>query len=385
MNGLSRSAVLGACAAAILGCKSGTEPSTPAPANSRFPMLANEGGHLLSPLRVIAVVAANDSLRDSIFAFAKALPASKWWPAVATPYAVSPTITAFTVTGPPIAPTTQLAIADVDAYVTAAAIDSAGYVPDGRTVYLVFLPAGVSFGGSTFGNFHTPLRPSDALAVIGRFQSSTMETLTIAASHEIIESATDPEFDAWRLRSATPPWTASPWALDDGGSFEENGDLCEGTRYLEAGFYYQRVFSNQAAALGGDPCVPVAATPYFNVTTEGWYSTTTGEVTVPISGWSVGTVADWTIFENPGRESASALPTMTISCPDTVSVGRSRYCGLNNGKTATAHVVLPPGAASQSYFTFHLYSYPLRANGGGPGGGPGEDNFHTWFFGVYVP
>lgn len=117
MNRLSRTAILGACTAAILGCGSSTEPSTAMTGISRFPVLPNGGGRILSPLRVIFVAAANDTLRDSLFAFAKALPTSHWWPAVATPYGVSPTVTVFTGTGPPMAPTAQLSIADVDAYV----------------------------------------------------------------------------------------------------------------------------------------------------------------------------------------------------------------------------------------------------------------------------
>ena len=92
---------------------------------------------------------------------------------------------------------------------------------------------------------------------------------------------------------------------------------------------------------------------------------------------------DWVILESPGRENASVLPTVTITCPDTVRVNHANYCGLNNGETATLYVVLPPGSVSQTFFTFHLYSYSV-ANGQ-LGGGPGEDNFHTWFFGVYVP
>jgi hypothetical protein len=169
-------AVLGACAAVIIGCASGTEPSTPTTGNSKFPMLVNEGGHILSPLRLVTVVAANDSLRDSLFAFAKALPASQWWPQVATPFGVSPTATAFTVTGPPIAPGTQMAYADVIGYVQAAAVDSAGYAADGRTTFLFFLPAGVSCTDgpcSIYSAFHRPFGTStrgqfDALAVVVR-------------------------------------------------------------------------------------------------------------------------------------------------------------------------------------------------------------------------
>jgi hypothetical protein len=123
--------------------------------------------------------------------------------------------------------------------------------------------------------------------------------------------------------------------------------------------------------------------PYFNVTTNGWYSTTTGEVSIPITGWSVGTVADWVIFYSPGRQNASALPTITLACADTVVANGGRHCGLNNGKTATLHVVLPPGSESQTFFTFHVFSYSV-ANGQ-LGGGQGEDNFHTWIVGIYVP
>jgi hypothetical protein len=384
MSGPSRTAFLAACTVVIIGCGSDTEPSAKTNGNSRFPMLTNYGGHLLTPLRIVVVVAANDSLRDSLFAFAKAVPTSRWWPAVATPYGVSPTATAFTVIGPPMTPGTQLTGPDVVSYVTAAAIDSAGYVADGRTVYLVFLPAGVGFVGTTYAAFHAAFGPSDAYAVIGRFQGETMQSLTLDASHEIIESATDPEQEGWNLKSGTPPWTASPWGLDDNIKIEENADLCEGTRYLDGGFYYQRVFSNQAASLGGDPCVPAIPTPYFNVVTaNGWYPTNTGDISIPITGWSAGTVPDWVILESPGRENASVLPTVTITCPDTVRINRANYCGLNNGKTATVYVVLPPGSVSQTFFTFHLHSYSV-ANGQ-LGGGPGEDDFHTWFFGVYVP
>jgi hypothetical protein len=355
-------------------------------------MLVNEGGHILSPLRLVVVVAANDVLRDSLFAFAKALPTSQWWPQVATPFGVSPTATAFTVTGPPIAAGTQMTFADVNAYVQAAAVDSAGYAADGRTTFLIFLPTGVSCvsAGSCalYSAFHRPFGTStggqfDAIAVVIRGQGG-MEAMTLAASHEIIESATDPEENAWKLESPFHPWTGSPWGLDDGGNFEENGDMCEGTRILDGGFYYQRVFSNQAAALGGDPCVPAIPTPYFNVTTNGWYSTTTGEVSIPITGWSVGAAAEWVLTVGSGPKTPSLpSPTLSFSCPDTLLLNGGRYCGISNGKTATLHVVLPPGAGSQSFFSFRLFSFHMDASG--QIGAPGEDYSHRWIFGVYVP
>ena len=286
---LSSSAVVLALLAGAMGCGSSTEPSAPpGTGKSRFPLLTNGSGHVLSPLRLVVVVAANDNLRDSLAAFAKAIPSSQWWRAVATPFGVSPTATAVTVTGPAIAPDSQWTFTNVTNYVQAAAIDSAGYRPDGHTLYLIFLPPGVrcSAGGSCarYSAFHVPFG-SDALALVTRSAPgliSSMESATVTASHELIEAATDPMLDAWRLVGTFLPWNSSPWALDDGGSFEENADLCGGTRYLEGGFYYQRIFSNQAAVLGGDPCVPSIALPYYNVAPDNdWYPTTTGDVTVP--------------------------------------------------------------------------------------------------------
>jgi hypothetical protein len=377
-----------------VGCGSSTEPASPVDSgNSRFPLLTNAGGHVLSPLRLVVVVAANDSLRDSLFAFAKSLPSSQWWRTVAAPYGVSSSATSATVLGPPIAPGTQLAFGDLLSYVQQVVIDSAGYRADGHTVYLVYLPPGVTCTGSTscnlYPSFHVPFGASDALAVVERVQGgslSMMEAMTTSASHETIEAVTDPMFDAWKLTSPFLPWNGSAWGLDDGGNFEENADMCEGTRYLESGFYYQRIFANQAAVLGGDPCIPAISTPYYNVTTDkGWYSTTTGAVTVPITGWSVGAVSDWIIGIESGPRAASlAAPSYSsLTCPDTLTIGTARYCGLNSGKTATVHVTLPPGASSKSYFTVRVVSLRFGPNGERP---PyGEDYAHRWIFGVYVP
>src|SRR5215475_14294110 len=219
-------------------CGTSTEPSSPPdPGNSRFPLLSNGGGHMLSPLRLVTIVAANDPLRDSLFAFTRALPSSQWWKAVATPYGISTTATAVTVTGPKIASGTNFAFNDLTTYVQRAAIDSAGYRPDGHTVYLIYLPPGVhcTTGSScptySASGFHVQFGASDALAVVARQSGSVpaMELTTETASHEIIEAATDPLLNAWRLVGSSLPWNSSPWALDDGGNFEENGDMCVGT------------------------------------------------------------------------------------------------------------------------------------------------------------
>src|SRR5581483_8380166 len=146
------------------------------------------------------------------------------------------------------------------------------------------------------------------------------------------------------------PWNGSPWALDDGGTFEENADVCEGTRWAEGPYIYQRSFSNQAAMLGGDPCVPSIAVPYYSVSLDKeWYSTTTGEVVVPITGWSVGAVPDWVVGLDTSGQHTPTLSSanVSISCSTRVTVNGGSYCALNSGRTASLHVFLPPGAGSK--------------------------------------
>ena len=359
--------------------------------NSRFPLLTNYGGHLLSPLRVVAIVAANDNLRDSLFAFANALPRSQWWPEVATPFGISANATAFTVTGPPLAAGTQLTSGDLGNYVQHSAVDSAGYTPNGHTVYLLFLPPGVTFCPTCFQFpvFHSPFGPSDALALVSHPPAnvtSAVTTMTIGASHEIVEAATDPELNGWKLVAQRPPWTGSPWAFDGDGTVEEAADMCADTRYIESGFSYSRIFSDQAAALGGDPCVPAIAAPYYNVTTsQAWYATSTGDVTVPITGWSTGAAAEWELEVSSGTHTSSlAAPTYNfLSCPDTATFGTVRICALTDGGTGMLHVVLPPGSGSGSYFTVRVSSERLSATGLVVG--PNDDYAHHWMFGVYVP
>ena len=388
MNSWRRLTAVAIAAVAMVGCNGSTEPSSIPIGSSRFPLLTDEGGRVLSPLRLVVVAAANDDLRDSLFTFGKALATSQWWKDVSAPYRISPTATAVSVVGPAISPGT-IPLAEVMAYVQRTAIDSAGFAPDGRTVYLVYLPPGVRCSGGScdkYTAFHVPFGATDALAVITRNQPGVppMLAMTFLGSHEVIEAATDPLFDAWRLNSSLQPWNATPWGLDDEGTFSESADLCDGTRYLEGGFFYRRVFSNQAAVLGGDPCVPALPTPYYNVTTDkGWYATVTGEVDVPITGWSVGSLGDWVAVVGAGIHTPSlSAPALSLSCADSVAIAGHRYCAINNGKRATVHVSLPAGAKSKTFFAVRIYSLLSDANGVTPAG---EDFSHHWIFGVYVP
>ena len=381
-------------ATAAVACSNGVEPTKSgfAPAkHAAFPRIVNQGGPILTPLRLVVIIAANDPLRDSLTAFATAMASSHWWQQVAAPYGIAQTATSASVIGPPIASGTSLAPAAVVNYVQAAAIDSAGYQHDGRTTYMMFLPAGVAYASDSLCQgylaLHVPFA-NDGLAIVQRCQShfhSMFDAMTSFASHELIEAASDPLWNAWRLTSPFLPWNGSAWALDDGGVFEEAADFCETTEYHEGGYLYQRSFSNDAVAAGGDPCVPAIAPGYYNVTTDqDWYTATAGVATIPFTAWSTDSVADWVVLAASGpRTQSLAAPTVVLSCADSTTINGVGYCRMNNGKSGTVRVTLPAGTGSKSYFTVRVFSLRVGSDGQRPP--QGEDYHHYWMVGVYVP
>jgi hypothetical protein len=151
--------------------------------------------------------------------------------------------------------------------------------PDSQTVYVIFFPQTTTItdqdGPSciTFGAYHNAGMANGRLtpyAVIpycdyGGGDTANYQFTQVAASHEIVESTTDP--------FPQPPNTAfyletnDAWegALSLGGG--ECGDMCEGLlneQWPYDGYTYQRIWSNQAAAQSMQPCQPsTSPNPYF--------------------------------------------------------------------------------------------------------------------------
>jgi hypothetical protein len=285
-----------------------------APADHRgFPMLARaSSGGLLSPMRLVVIVPSGDSMMSTLFAFADAAVTSKWFSAVTQEYGVAPPLpTAAHLTGAAFpSGTAPLADADVATYIqdTLAATANAPN-PDGHTLYLVYLPGGVDLannvkcaGPGPSGYHHKYGTAGDGFAVIQQCQGgfeTGIEQLTIVGSHEIAEAATDSGL-GWRMAipaSTVPVWMSDPWLEYEDSRITEDGDLCIDTRILEGDFYYQRAFSNAAAAAGGDPCLPPLGIPYYGATTaKPWYSAIAGStLEVLISGWSTAPASDWIV------------------------------------------------------------------------------------------
>lgn len=210
-----------------------------------------------------------------------------------------------------------------------AAAVTAGTIPapDGNAVYMFYFPPTTTITGnlvgtscSNYGAYHDNQIYGDgtttiAYAIVPDCASGSaneLNSVTVAASHELIEATTDPT-----PSSTTPAWYMDVSSYPEGGttqaeyrndpwltqSYGEVGDNCESvhSRTLslmgDAGPFVQRIWSTSAAAGGHDPCVPVPAAlgPYFNASTDkAIYVANVGDTfTVDVSPFSDAQRASW--------------------------------------------------------------------------------------------
>jgi hypothetical protein len=144
---------------------------------------------------------------------------------------------------------------------------------DANTLFVVYLPAGVEVHDAFVPKYCEPgprafHRSFDLdgkrvpFAVIPRCGDESDTTST--ASHEILESTTNPEPS--KPGFSLPPGSA---ALGFASSGLEPVDPCglitmDDHRAFESGFVVQRAWSNREAGLGRNPCVPARADrPYI--------------------------------------------------------------------------------------------------------------------------
>jgi hypothetical protein len=269
-----------------------------------LPQLTYYGGQLLRAPHVVTVTFPGDPYAAKLETFAADLVTSPWWQAVSAGYCMADG----SCIGPgtdgghvvlPFAPSPSY-VDDLEGESTVramlqGAIEAAQLpAPVTDTLYVVYFPEGVAItqsdGASVgtscqqFGGYHYSMDfagKTVAYAVIPECPSqgdtSTLDVTTIAASHEIIEAATDPYVSlagpgstaqGFMLDPYLPDYTA--WALALRGA--EVADLCpvepwdpESITDFQ-GFAVTRSWSNQAAQAGHDPCQPAPpGQTYFNV------------------------------------------------------------------------------------------------------------------------
>jgi hypothetical protein len=344
--------------------------------HTAFPLVPNGGDGSLSSLRLVSIVTAGDPLHDSLFAFGDALVQSAWLASFAPEYGVAPTGTSVHLDGPQL--TGNVGVGDMKSYVQA--LDPS---PQGATVYLLYLPPGVNAveganvncGCNALGGAHTQLDSAqDALAWVQRCSLSDDDSVTRIASHEVAESLTDTGV-GFRIAQPKPPWGGPAWNSAQPGLIEI-GDLCSGTFITEGAWTYQRIWSNEAAAAGGDPCKPPSPAPYFDTSTDSsWLQVQPGgTATAQLTAWSTGLRDDWYVYALVSYPPTSDF-TATITTAKQQTLDAVVYDSVNDGDTAKLTVTASSSAQSGSYAVVRVYSRSADH----------VDGTHFWPVGVYVP
>jgi hypothetical protein len=351
--------------------------------HTALPQLTYQGGPLVTAPEIVTVTFAGDPYVSTLEAFDDQLVTSSWWSTVTSGYCteagacVGPGwsgghVELSTPAAPSYTDSTNGSGSTLQTFLWDEISQAVFPATDENTIYVVYFPVTTQISVSAtgeqtnvscqqFGGYHesfsTDVGTTVVYAVIpecapakGSNLTQT-ESLTFAASHEIVEAATDPvqattlqnqQTLGYYLNLSDP--TVLGWNLLGGG---EAADLCVDITGLnqdattEDGYTVQRIWSNASAAAGLDPCVPTPPNDvYFNVAPSATNSfvvlsigeSTTFEAdafsTTATSSWTLGGV-DW---ETAQQAVTSPLLTFTFNGQKTATV--------NNGDKVEVTVTL---------------------------------------------
>lgn len=242
-----------------------------------FPEVQNRGGTVIKTPKVVAIVFSGDPLASQVTDFTSKISTSSYWKNLGLEYGVGAMTALDTITVNEAAPAT-ITSAGIESWLTAklsGATPEFG-VPDANTLYAVYYPATTTitmdgFSGAEgqscqgYGGYHFEIDVAGThvgYAVLPR--CSDIDELTVAASHEYFEWATDP------LPQTKPAYTKlddAHWAWQ-AAFIGELGDLCtyldrDYLRPAEIGFQVQTMWSNKASLAGNFPCAPKPGVTYL--------------------------------------------------------------------------------------------------------------------------
>lgn len=238
--------------------------------------VVDQGGPVLASPHLVPVFFADDPLADDLERFVDSVGCTDYFRAIANEYGVGDALPGTTArlaeASPQHITTTELERWLVDELTAQVPRLER---PTKDALYILFYgpqtiveqaPGQVSC--SSFGGYHTNVVLPDgtrvAYAVVPRCGEPALEVTTGAASHEIIEAATDP-YNKDLLAYAYVDDAHASWMFVLGG---EVADLCaqrSDAFYTPTDYPYmvQRSWSNRAARRGADPCVPPSGEPLF--------------------------------------------------------------------------------------------------------------------------
>jgi hypothetical protein len=299
-----------------------------------MPLVTDLGGPKLSAVRVVTVSFSNDdsTLVASLQSFDDSITSTTWWTAVASEYGVGAGAGGGHVVLPMAASSAYTdsirgGDSSVRQLIQSSVASGALPAPDAQTLYVLYFPSGTILrldgisacappGGTGWHDAVTVTPPEAgapldvAYAVLPRCQSD-VGAMTFAASHEIVESATDPSPEnAPAVQMTDPAWLAfGPEVADVCTALETNLSTSV------SGFLVQRSWSNASASAGRDPCVPTSAgAAYFNVApatgTEELVLAVGQSVSFALYAVSAGDAGSWQV--QPGVTSGSSSLTVTL-------------------------------------------------------------------------
>ncbi|MFT3774514.1 MAG: hypothetical protein QM820_54855 [Minicystis sp.] len=244
----------------------------PAPHPS-MPVITNHGGKLLHDPVIVTVTFPGDPLAGKLEAFGDEVGSLDWWQKAVGPYGAQAATSGGNVRIAE-APATRISDDEVSAWVASKIDDGTFPPPTDQTLYTLYYPASTTVtldsavSCQTFLGYHSAFQYDMgngrtmpvAYTVINRCGS--LDQVTETASHEFAEAASDPH----PLTVDTLGYmllSSNAWTILGG----ENADMCAGVSGVrENDWALTRVWNNQNAARGQQPCVPAmeGSTPYFN-------------------------------------------------------------------------------------------------------------------------
>ena len=353
------------------------------------PQVVTGGGPVLKSPRIVPVFFASDdpTTTASLADFVKKVGQTSYWMAAGAEYGVG-AATGLDPVNLTAADNPAGTIADsaIQSFLAGKlnANDPAFAAPDANTVYILFYPAGVSItmnGGTTgtgscvtFGGYHSNIalnashhNMSVAYAVVPRCATAGtlkgLDVVTAAASHELLEAATDP------YPNANPAYAQvdAPhfyWSSVFGGS--ENGDMCATflssfTKFSELDYTVQRTWSNVAEKAGQDPCVPpIPGAVYFNAmpvlkdsiaTNFGTQTVNLVGVHIPVGSSQSVELDLFSTGPTSGPWSLSATDQARVNgLPANLSFSFDRVSGVNGDKVHLTITVMTAGRGNRETF-----------------------------------
>jgi hypothetical protein len=277
--------------------------------------------------------------------------------------------------------------------------------PSVRTIFVIYLPciAGTTWSISICGanSFHPQLvfsppdldfTAGDSMAVINlpTNQTPTVDGTTPAASHEIMEAATNSDNPGWQMHSLTPsnPFDVSPWVFNESGkrANTEVMDMSGGSRITEKfvdavhgyNYRYERIFTNTRANANLDPFVPRSPLGYASVTngTNKWISVSSATAThhVTLTAWSTKMVPNWTISASIAAwKGFASTPATTDRCAAALS-----RTTVNNGTKVTLTVTYSGSHTLNYWCAIKIKS----TTAGASPTGTVNDRFRQWLVGL---